>query len=50
MDRQYDLVLLAVPHRAYLSMDQARLRSLTNPGGTLADLKGALDGAADWTL
>lgn len=50
LDRQYDLVLLAVPHRAYLAMDAARFRSLTHPGGTLADLKGALNGAADWTL
>jgi UDP-N-acetyl-D-galactosamine dehydrogenase len=50
LDRQYDLVLLAVPHHAYLAMDAARFRALTNSGGTLADLKGALEGAADWTL
>lgn len=50
LDRQYDLVLLAVPHRAYLTMDEAQFRALTKSGGTLADLKGALNGAADWTL
>lgn len=50
LDRRYDLVLLAVPHREYLEMGAARFRELTTPGGTLADLKGALGGAADWTL
>jgi UDP-N-acetyl-D-galactosamine dehydrogenase len=50
LERQYDLVLLAVPHKAYLAMGQESFRALTNPGGTLADLKGALGGAADWTL
>ncbi|MDZ4307445.1 nucleotide sugar dehydrogenase [Allopontixanthobacter sp.] len=50
LDRQYDLVLLAVPHREYVAMGAARFRGLTNSGGTLADLKGALGGAADWTL
>ncbi|MXP44405.1 nucleotide sugar dehydrogenase [Allopontixanthobacter sediminis] len=50
LDRNYDLVLLAVPHREYLEMGAARFRALTTPGGTLADLKGALGGAADWTL
>jgi UDP-N-acetyl-D-galactosamine dehydrogenase len=46
----YDLVLLAVPHREYLAMGVAALHALVAPGGTLADLKGALNGAADWTL
>ena len=46
----YDLVLLAVPHREYLAMGAAALHALVAPGGTLADLKGALNGAADWTL
>ena len=46
----YDLVLLAVPHREYLAMGAAALYALVAPGGTLADLKGALNGAADWTL
>ena len=46
----HDLVLLAVPHREYLALGAATLRALVAPGGTLADLKGALGGAADWTL
>lgn len=46
----YDLVLLAVPHREYLEMGGERLRQMVAPGGVLADLKGALSGAADWTL
>lgn len=45
----YDLVLLAVPHREYLDMGGDRLRAMVATGGTLADLKGALDDA-DWTL
>ena len=48
--RRYDIVLLAVPHEAYLEMGSERLRGLVAAGGLLADLKGALDGAADWTL
>ena len=46
----HDLVLLAVPHREYLALGAATLRALVAHGGTLADLKGALGGAADWTL
>ena len=46
----YDLVLLAVPHREYLALGADTLRALVTPGGTLADLKGALGGGADWTL
>lgn len=46
----YDLVLLAVPHRAYLDLGTERLRELVAPQGTLADLKGVLGGEADWTL
>ena len=49
-EETFDLVLLAVPHRAYLEMGASRLRALVAPGGTLADLKGALGGDADWTL
>ena len=48
--RSYDLVLLAVPHREYIAMGGAALRGLVAPGGSLADLKGVLGGAADWTL
>ena len=46
----YDLVLLAVPHREYLALGAGTLRSLVADGGSLADLKGALGGWADWTL
>ena len=47
---QFDLVVLAVPHKAYLDQGAQALRTLVAPGGTLADLKGALGEAADWTL
>jgi UDP-N-acetyl-D-galactosamine dehydrogenase len=50
LEESYDVVLLAVPHRAYLERGADELRSLVKEGGILADLKGALDGAADWTL
>jgi UDP-N-acetyl-D-galactosamine dehydrogenase len=46
----HDLVLLAVPHREYLAMGAGQLRALVAEGGTLADLKGELGGAADWSL
>jgi UDP-N-acetyl-D-galactosamine dehydrogenase len=46
----HDLVLLAVPHREYLALGAGALRALVAQGGTLADLKGALGGGADWTL
>lgn len=47
---QYDLVLLAVPHRVYLDRGAEYMRTLVAEGGTLADLKGSLQGAADWSL
>lgn len=50
LERRYDMVVLAVPHREYLAMDSATLRGLLAEGGTLADLKGVLGDAADWTL
>ena len=50
LEGTYDLVLLAVPHRAYRDMGSEALRQLLAEGGTLADLKGTLDGQADWTL
>jgi UDP-N-acetyl-D-galactosamine dehydrogenase len=50
LERTYDLVLLAVPHAEYLAMGADALRARVAPGGTLADLKGVLGGAADWTL
>ncbi len=46
----HDLVLLAVAHREYLALGADALRALVAEGGLLADLKGALGGAADWTL
>ena len=46
----YDLVVLAVPHRRYREWGEDRLRAWVAPGGLLADLKGVLDGAADWKL
>ena len=36
----YDLVVGAVPHRAYRDMDDDAISALVAPGGTLADLKG----------
>ena len=50
LERRYDLVLLAVAHREYVLLGADRLRALVADGGTLADLKGELGGAADWTL
>ncbi len=50
LERTYDLVVLAVPHREYLTLGGEKLRGLLAPGGTLADLKGELGSAADWTL
>ncbi len=50
LSRQYDLVVLAVPHREYLDMGVTKLRECVSQDGTLADLKGVLRGEADWTL
>ena len=50
LERRYDLVVLAVPHGEYLACGAAGLRALVAEGGTLADLKGELGGAADWSL
>jgi len=41
LDRRYDVVVVAVAHRAYREMPMARLRGLLNEGGLLADLKQA---------
>jgi UDP-N-acetyl-D-glucosamine/UDP-N-acetyl-D-galactosamine dehydrogenase len=46
----FELVLLAVPHGAYLASGIDALRSRLSAGGTLADLKGVFGGAADWSL
>lgn len=50
LDKRYDMVVLAVPHREYLALGGAELRGLLKAGGMLADLKGELGQAADWTL
>ena len=50
LDSKYDTVLLAVSHREYLDMGAKALRKLVARGGTLADMKGELGAAADWTL
>ena len=54
LDRQYDLVVLAVPHRALLA-DLPRIVAAVAAGGLLADLKNATTGRIDegtnvWTL
>jgi UDP-N-acetyl-D-glucosamine/UDP-N-acetyl-D-galactosamine dehydrogenase len=48
--RKYDMVVLAVPHRDYLSAGPGHFRALLKKGGTLADLKGVFGAAADWSL
>ncbi len=54
--KRYDLVIGAVTHQAYRDLPAARLESMLNPGGTLADIKGMwrdreLDPAIDrWSL
>jgi UDP-N-acetyl-D-galactosamine dehydrogenase len=40
LDGQYDIVLLAVPHREYLAMEPSAVRHMVKNGGILADLKG----------
>jgi UDP-N-acetyl-D-galactosamine dehydrogenase len=42
--------VLAVPHQAYLALGEDAIAALVAPGGTLADLKGILNGKADWKL
>ncbi len=39
-EKQYDLVIGAVPHDAYRDLSDNRLAGLLNPRGTLADIKG----------
>ncbi|HMP57222.1 MAG TPA: UDP binding domain-containing protein [Novosphingobium sp.] len=50
LNKRYDMVVLAVSHREYLAMGGEALRALLKRGGSLADLKGVLGSAADWTL
>lgn len=50
--RSYDLVVLAVPHRTYLEMDDGLAR-LVAPDGLFADIKNGvpeMTGTARWTL
>jgi UDP-N-acetyl-D-galactosamine dehydrogenase len=52
LSRSYDLVVLAVPHQAYLDMDGGLAR-LVAPGGLFADIKNGVPemiGTARWTL
>ena len=52
LSRTYDLVVLAVPHRAYQEMDGG-LAKLVAPNGLFADIKNGvpdMTGAARWTL
>jgi UDP-N-acetyl-D-galactosamine dehydrogenase len=50
LDRSYDLVVLAVAHREYRALDEARICALVKPSGTLADIKRVLGPLADWSL
>ena len=56
LDRRYDLVLAAVPHRFYRDFAADRIAGLVNDAGLVADLKGIwrdrmLPGMIDrWTL
>ena len=51
LERRYDLVLLAVPHRAYLDLGTTTLTRLANENGLFADLRNGLDGAGGgWRL
>lgn len=50
LDHTYDLVVLAVPHQAYLAKGIDWIRRRVAHKGTLADVKGVLGKAADWTL
>jgi UDP-N-acetyl-D-galactosamine dehydrogenase len=52
----YDMVLVAVPHRAYAALDDRELGALVNDGGLFADLKNLFrdrqlpDSIRRWTL
>ena len=55
LERKYEIVVLAVPHRPYRAMGGNRLRALLSDGGLLADLKNIhhdkhLGDARRWTL
>ena len=42
LNRRYDIVVLAVPHAAYVEQGADAIAALVAPGGLLADIKGAL--------
>ena len=44
LGRDYDLVVLAVPHAEYIALGAERLRSLVAKGGTFFDVKRAMPG------
>ena len=55
LTNRYDLVVLAVPHRAYRDLGPDRLVGLVAEGGLFADLKGIVPSAAltsvkSWSL
>ncbi|RDC61382.1 Protein CapL [Alteripontixanthobacter maritimus] len=50
LSRQYDLVLLAVPHAEYVIMGADKLLSMRTNGGLAADLKNAFRDKSFWTL
>ncbi len=44
LDKDYDGIVVAVPHKAYLQMSEADFESLTNENAIIADVKGILRG------
>ena len=55
LEREYDLVVVAVPHQAYAELDQSSVAGLVRNEGLLADLKNLygereLPGIDRWTL
>jgi len=39
-DADYDVVILAVPHKAYINLEETYFNSITKPHALIADLKG----------
>jgi UDP-N-acetyl-D-galactosamine dehydrogenase len=56
LERRYDVVLAAVPHRAYRAMEGGEIEALVKEGGLVADLHGIWrdrsfkDGLERWSL
>lgn len=44
IDKNYDAVILAVPHREYLNLDDGFFREITNEGAVVVDVKGVVRG------